>query len=291
MTSLTKYLLIATAIIAAFTNFIACGAQFYKASLDGDHSPKDGAQSANSTDPSSPEYGLHAPSGWANLPIHYKSDINMSPTQLKALQAGMKTWEISTGRTLFIYDGVHAGITGDNFPDLYSSLRDAVNGQYFDAQWKKTGKQNMILATTIWNNPGNAYQTIDAADIRYNSEIYFISDALKERPVDQREIVDMQSLATHELGHLLGLAHVPESFDSSSIMNPSILIGEGLANRSLSVGDIKRVQKIYGCQGSSCDADQTAMLIQHSGMKYGLSGESTDASGNDPEQTSSEPGH
>ena len=175
MTSLTKYLLIATAIIAAFTNFIACGAQFYKASLDGDHSPKDGAQSANSTDPSSPEFGLHAPSGWANLPIHYKSDLNMSPTQLKALQAGMKTWEISTGRTLFIYDGVHAGITGDNFPDLYSSLRDAVNGQYFDAQWKKTGKQNMILATTIWNNPGNAYQTIDAADIAHLKEAILAS--------------------------------------------------------------------------------------------------------------------
>lgn len=287
MNGLTKYLLIATAILAAFTNFIACGAQFYKASLKGDHDVKQGAELANSGDPSSPEFGLHAPSGWANLPIRYRSDKSMSATQLKALQAAMKTWEIATGRTLFRYEGSHTGVSGDYFPDLYSSLRDGINGQYYDANWKKTGKQNLILATTIWNNPGNAYQSIDAADIRYNSEVYFISDALKEAPIDQREIVDMQSLATHELGHLLGLSHVASDYDSSSIMNPSILIGEGLANRSISVGDIKRIQKIYGCIGTACDAEKTARTILQSGFGYGLT--SPEISG--ASEGSTEPAH
>jgi len=267
MNLITRYMLIGGAIAGAFTNFIACGAQMYKASLHDDHTPSSSTQLANSEDPDSPEFGLHAPQGWRNLPIPYKSDRSMSKIQLSALQAAMKTWEAAVGKTLFRYDGIHASITGDSFPDLYSSLRDSVNGQYFDSNWKKTGKSNIVLATTIWNNANNNYAAIDGADIRYNQEVYFISDALKDHPIDQREIVDMQSLATHELGHLLGLAHISESYDSSSIMNPSIMIGEGLANRSLSVGDIERMHKIYGCLGSACDADKTARLIMQSSLQ------------------------
>ena len=264
---MTRYLLAAGAITAAFTNFIACGAQMYKASLKGDHQEPSETQAANSTDPSSPEFGLHAPSGWTSLPIIYKSDATMSKVQLMAMQAAMHTWEVATGKTLFKYGGVHTSITGDSFSDLYSSLRDQVNGQYLDEHWKKTGKQTQVLATTIWNNPNNGYQSIDAADIRYNEENYFIADSLKESPIDQREIVDMQSLATHELGHFLGLAHVSEDYDNTSIMNPSIMIGVGLATRSLSVGDVKRIQKIYGCLGSACDAEATARKILQAGLK------------------------
>jgi hypothetical protein len=223
--------------------------------------PSRGVLQANSDDPTSPEFGLHAPKGWAELPIPYKIDTNMTVTQLQALRAAITTWETAVGRRLFDFGGKHSGVTGDSFPDLFSSLRDGLNGHYNDANWKKTGKTEVILATTIWNNPGNTYYSIDAADIRYNSEVYYISDALQDKPVDQREIVDMQSLATHELGHLLGLAHVEEDHDPSSIMNPSIFIGQGIATRSLSLGDIQRIQKIYGCQGSSCDVVATARYI------------------------------
>jgi hypothetical protein len=265
-----KYLLISGAVTAAFTNFIACGAQTYKASLHEDHEPL--SETALNEDPNSESFGLHASKGWVKLPIVYRIDKGMSKVQLGALQGAMKTWEAATGKTLFAFSGVHSGFTGDSFPDLYSSLRDQINGQYFDGNWKKTGKSNQVLATTIWNNPNNNLQNIDAADIRYNSELYFISDALTQSPVDSREIVDMQSLATHELGHLLGLAHIPDTYDSSSIMNPSIMIGEGLASRSVSVGDIKRIQKIYGCAGSACDVDATARAILQSGLQYSVTG-------------------
>jgi len=64
-----KYILVSGALVAAFTNFIACGAQMYKVSLHGDHEIKKGVESANSGDPNSPEFGLHAPQGWVNVPI------------------------------------------------------------------------------------------------------------------------------------------------------------------------------------------------------------------------------
>jgi hypothetical protein len=50
-------------------------------------------------------------------------------------------------------------------------------------------------------------------------------------------------------------------------MNPSIMIGEGLANRYLSQGDVERIQKIYGCLGSACDIEATTRLIMQSGSQ------------------------
>ena len=65
----------------------------------------------------------------------------------------------------------------------------------------------------------------------------------------------MESLALHELGHLLGLSHVPADTDPYSIMNPTLYIGEGLANRKISKDDIELIQRVYGCEGDSCDVD------------------------------------
>jgi len=75
-------------------------------------------------------------------------------------------------------------------------------------------------------------------------------------------VVDMESLALHELGHLLGLGHIPAAVDPYSIMNPSLLIGEGLANRRVSRGDIERIQKIYGCVGKACNIDELFMSME-----------------------------
>ena len=81
---------------------------------------------------------------------------------------------------------------------------------------------------------------------------------------DERLVVDMESLALHELGHLLGLSHVDQSLDRYSIMNPSLLIGEGLITRNISRGDIARLQKIYGCAGTACDIEQTFLAMEQS---------------------------
>ena len=256
-----RYILIASAITAAFVNFISCGSQMYKVDLTSDHTSQEQTAQANSNDPNSPEFGLHAPKGWTSLPIGYYVDKSFSPVQTKALQAAMATWELATGKKLFKFNGVRTGETGDSFPDLYSSLGDNINGQYNDNNWAKTGKGNNVLATTIWNNRDNDYNYISTADIRYNSDLYFIADALTMEPKDQREIVDMQSLALHELGHLLGLTHISPDQDSSSIMNPSLFIGVGLATRSMSADDIGRIQKIYGCGGTACDKLATARTI------------------------------
>jgi hypothetical protein len=188
--------------------------------------------------------------------------MQMSADQLKGLQKAMLTWETAVGRKLFVHEGTHDGVTGDTFKDLYSSLADKINGHYLDDHWDKTGKPQVVLATTIWDNDPVDATKILTADIRFNSNYYIMGDAFRLTSPDTREVVDMQTLATHELGHLLGLSHMNASVDADSIMTPALYIGEGLANRRLSRGDVERIHQIYGCVGDVCDVDKALAKIE-----------------------------
>lgn len=255
-----RYTIISASILMVFINFVACGAQLFKVSMAGDYETKH--VSPDAYDSSSSWFGIHAPKGWKTVPIQFKLGKGISAEQYRGLSAAMNTWELATGKKLFHYDGLHEGVTGNSFPDLYSSLEDKINGHYLDDNWLKTGKPQIVLATTIWDNDARDTQAIETADIRFNSNFYIIGDSFTAKSLENLEVVDMQTLALHELGHLLGLAHVSQEADSQSIMNPSLYIGEGLANRRLSVGDIERIHKIYGCEGDSCDVELTVAKIE-----------------------------
>ncbi|RYZ54583.1 MAG: matrixin family metalloprotease [Proteobacteria bacterium] len=239
-----------------FSSFVACGTGLYKVSVKEDYdTSKMAAANPSSVDKTSTQYGIHAPQGWQKLPIPFRFDPKLNENQKIQLMAAMKRWEWATGKVLFSFDGDHVGVSGDTFKDLYSSLSDNVNGNYLDGDWKKTSKPDYVLATTIWSN-GADYSTITKADLRFNEEYYVIGDSFEVKAEGTREVVDMQSLALHELGHLLGLGHVDEDVDSLSIMNPTLFIGEGLTTRKLAKTDIERIQQIYGCSGAACEVDK-----------------------------------
>jgi hypothetical protein len=255
-------------VMTLFATFVACGSQLYRVTLTGDGGSRPAAigmasNADSNQDPSSPSFGLHAPGGWNALPVHFRTDYRMTAAQIQGLMKAMTTWELAAGRKLFAYDGPHDGITGDSFRDLYSSLDDGINGHYLDDHWGKTGKPDVVLATTIWDNDPADASKIVTADIRYNGEHYVFGDSLVLHSPDQREVVDIQTLATHELGHLLGLAHIRPEIDPDSIMVPALYIGEGMANRRLSAGDIDRIHKIYGCQGDACDVEKTLAAVEN----------------------------
>lgn len=197
---------------------------------------------------------IHSPKGWAKLPIPYKFSASLTDEQKRGLISAMETWEKAVGKKLFEYSGDDSK-TGDNFNDLYSSLDDRINGHYEDNDWSKTGKPENVLATAIWDNAAYDNQIIATADLRFNSQYYIIGDSFTLSATPEKEVVDMESLALHELGHLLGLSHVDAEKDPYSIMNPTLYIGEGLANRRISKGDIELIQKIYGCEGEACDIE------------------------------------
>lgn len=250
-----KYLIGVSGLIFAFGNFVACGTQLYQISLEDDFDDAR-AKKANPdfNNPISTAYGIHAMQGWHEIPIPIRFGYDLSDEQKIHFLAAVKKWEWAVGKKLFVFEGLHDGITGDSFDDLYSSLQDGINGHYLDQNWGKTAKPDYVLATTIWSNGPN-YGIIRTADIRFNYQNYSIGDSLTLRSKNNREVVDMLSLALHELGHLLGLAHVEKDVDTYSVMTPSLFIGEGLTSREISRGDIERIQQIYGCAGKACNID------------------------------------
>ena len=257
---LASYLGLMTLVATTLGGYVACGAQRYRVSIHGNDPESAGrrpstspaAQSTTQSGASeqgaaSQLAGVHSSKGWGTgLPIVFKVSKEV-PVQVSAyLQDAMKTWETAIGKTLFRYEGVEEK-TGAEFKDLYDPLNDKVNGHYFDFNWtKSTGKSSTVIATTIWENDKRDPALIAKADIRYNNQFYVFGNALKDSSIGDRIIVDMQSLALHELGHLLGLTHIAESEDRYSTMNPSLFIGEGMITRRLSEGDIKRIRSVYG---------------------------------------------
>lgn len=245
---LMSYISSVTLVSTTLGGFVACGAQKYRVPIHGTEIDNGGIHpSSGSADKiSSNLEGVHSSTGWAKrLPINFKTSADITEPVVKELQDAMAIWEKAVGMKLFKYDGIET-VKSDAFKELYDPLKDSVNGHYFDFNWSKnTGKSYTVLATTIWENEARDISAIAKADIRYNAEYYKFGDSLTEFSDAKRIIVDMQSLALHELGHLLGLKHVDISIDRHSVMNPSLFIGEGLITRNLSHGDIQRIRQVY----------------------------------------------
>lgn len=253
---LIKYLSITITTMMFFMLFIACGSQLYKITFEEDFDDKRAKESNPKVDDAkSVYYGIHAIKGWQKIPIRFRIGPEMSAEQRAHLYAAMKTWEWATGKKLFEFESLDKS-TGDSFPDLFASLNDNKNGNYLDNDWEKTKKPVYVLATTIWFNNMRNKSAIETSDIRFNTGNYIIGDSLVVKQTEDKDVVDMQSLALHELGHFLGLAHVTYEVDPDSIMVPSMFIGEGLTARELSRGDVQRIQAIYGCEGKACNIDE-----------------------------------
>ena len=250
------YLGVTTMVATTLGGYVACGAQKYRVPVHGTEAEKapsrantgeGGVTSAAAASGSVNLLGVHSAAGWSkSLPVHFKVSDEMPAPAAAQLRKAMHTWEVAAGKQMFVYDGIEQK-RGSAFKDLYEPLNDAQNGHYFDFDWAKaTGKPASVLATTIWENDPRDTASIVKGDIRYNAEFYVFGDAIRDFSEGKRTIVDMESLALHEVGHLLGLSHIIEKEDRYSVMNPSLFIGEGMMTRRLSDGDVERIRRVYG---------------------------------------------
>ena len=173
---------------------------------------------------------------WKKLSVSYVIDPQNSHLSedfvSQAISAGAEEWDSWTGVELFAddYQIVEDGSWDSDIPDGRNEL---VFGDY--------PEDGVIAITVVWvyfSGPPSARE-ITEFDVMFDTD-YEWGDAT----VDPRKM-DLQNIATHELGHAVGLVDVYETECGEVTMYGYSDYGE-TKKRTLDSPDITAIQKLYG---------------------------------------------
>lgn len=164
----------------------------------------------------------------ADLPIDYVMSLDLSGDPIRR---AVEEWDYWTGSKLFGgSDFVNDASWDDDFPDGRNEL---VFGDY--------PEHGVIAVTVVWGYfsgpPGK--RKITEFDILFDTDFTW-GDAT-ENP----EVMDLQNIATHEIGHGLGLADLYEEACADESMYGYSTEGE-TKKSDLNTGDIAGIQELYG---------------------------------------------
>jgi hypothetical protein len=165
---------------------------------------------------------------WQSMPITIEIDPSSAEFTgfTSAVAAGVSAWTSEAKLTCTVE------VAGSAL-SIDTSSADGVNGVMFGA----IGKTNVIAQTTIWYNPSTG-EIVDF-DIVFNT-YYSWGDATKNN-----NLMDIQNIATHELGHGFGLNDLYQPKWSAETMYGYASEGQ-TDKRTLDTGDIAGIQAIYG---------------------------------------------
>ena len=235
-------------------------------------------------DPKSAGLNLHSAVGVqkSQFPIKFLvAESLRGDRRIAALTAAQKSWNDaigtmsdSPGGQLFAPIAYYSEDYG-TYKGLDTPLKDAVSAFIFDGSWLDfTSKPKNVLGTAVWSydSPGG---TIVRLDVRLNVELFSLGFGNDASSGDVGKLVDLQTLATHELGHALGLAHdsrKSKSFagkEQTSIMTPALpvgLLGNDEVTNLRKVSDLDQCKMWYlynpsrwtsqDCQGLAAAANQ-----------------------------------
>ncbi len=168
---------------------------------------------------------------WSTLPVNY--DINPSNPQglsesfvTTTVSSSAETWDSATSRELF----------NDAFDVNYAALYGVQDYQNAIA-FGDYANDNVIAVTSVWYIPRG--KRIVEFDMLFNTRFSW-GDATIEPTA-----MDLQNIATHELGHSVGLADLYNSTCSAVTMFGYSSYGE-TSKRTLEQPDITGLQKMYG---------------------------------------------
>lgn len=186
---------------------------------------------------------FHTLTGWSQTINFYISHRASEDVILSSIRAA-KSWNNAIGWELLKFVGLTETTREKS---LYASLEDDITVIYVEDDWKvSTGKSDLTLATTVWENEGSSDRIVKG-DIILNTENYLFVDALKTSgfEVDPNKIVDAESVLLHEFGHLIGLDHVDTDIDPESVMHAKTYIGPMMSSRALSELDRENISTLY----------------------------------------------
>lgn len=146
-----------------------------------------------------------------------------------------ETWDAATGSELFVYLGES------------SARGPALDGQN-SVSWTGVVPRDIVAMASIWSAPdsdGDGLDEIVEFDITFNTLHRWAIDPDDEGPVKLKREFDVENVATHEVGHVVGLADVYETQYRQLTMYGYTSKGE-TGKISLQVGDIAGAQYLYG---------------------------------------------
>ena len=145
-----------------------------------------------------------------------------------AINTSFDSWDSVTQQDLFVYV---------NETDKSGAFLDSQN----TVSWAPLSDQNVIAQATMWYFPGKPPRAIIEYDIVFNSLLPWGIDP------DGESAYDIQNIATHEVGHPVGLADIYKEQCNMLTMYGYSGLGE-TQKRSLEPGDIQGAQSLYGAQ-------------------------------------------
>jgi len=169
---------------------------------------------------------------WRDLPVKLLLDYRLSAPQEAAIAEAATQWNEAAGRELLQIAGRDSEIP----PSLNEALEDGRTGLYL-----VPNLPNSLMGRTTWEHEADA--SIARADVIFNDDCYTLQGTGDAAVKDGTLALSLHALALHELGHLLGLAHIAKADDRDSAM--LIYYRYDLQPQQPSPGDRERLRALY----------------------------------------------
>jgi len=163
----------------------------------------------------------------SQFPLKVFVPTSQSEERFIALQNAAAKWSDALGYQVF---DIQRGGENTQYENKMDSIRDPLKQVTSQSKWFSDDPTEPLAITTYYyvNN------RIRTADVHYNEQHYTFSTS------DTEIFYDYETIAIHELGHFLGLAH---SEDTESVMYR--FIGFGRIKRELAPSDVDAIRAKY----------------------------------------------
>lgn len=170
---------------------------------------------------------------WEKVPINYVIHPDLERIDPLAIQSAAEAWDDVTSKEIF--SNTFSIDSSANWDESAPDGRNELSlGNY--------PKENVIAITAIWTGIpiGSKKRQIIEFDILFDTDFVW-GDA----EISGNSVMDLQNIATHEIGHAIGLGDVYNSACSEVTMYGYSTYGE-TKKRTLESADIAGLRALYG---------------------------------------------
>ena len=169
---------------------------------------------------------------WKDLPINYVIHPDLEATVPGAIFAGAETWDDATSQELF-----NGYTTTDSTANWDNEVPDGRN----EFSFGNYPAEEVIAVAVVWGYFSGPPKTREILEF----DVLFDTDFTWGDATLDSAVMDLQNIATHEIGHGIGLGDIYDSACSEVTMYGYSGYGE-TKKRTPEPPDITGIQELYG---------------------------------------------